>query len=205
MAEFNWVDYTILVIFFFSVLAGFARGIVKELLSLLTWIAAFVVSSIFASKLAAVFTGSPGVQSVITESSAAVGVNTAQPISMVSLGLGFVCLFLATLLIGSIITHIISAAVDSAGVGLANRMLGGLFGLMRGFVVNVFFVFLVQLTAFEQEAWWTQSKLVPVFEPTVIWVGNIVYPGLESLKTKVGNSFQGAASTLIGNIYEYRS
>src|ERR1041385_2992010 len=66
MSNLNWVDIVILVIFFASVLAGLIRGFVKEIISLVTWIAAFFIATMFASKLAAWFTSFPSVQSMIS-------------------------------------------------------------------------------------------------------------------------------------------
>lgn len=204
MADFNWVDYVIITILFFSVLAGFARGIVKELLSVLTWIVAFIVSSLFASKLAGAFTGSSSVQSAISTTSDAVGVNATQPITMLSLGLSFVSIFLVILVVGSLITYVISGAVDSAGLGFVNRFFGGAFGFARGLLINLVFIFIIQLTTFEQESWWKESKLVPVYQPAVTWIAKLVDPNFETLKNKMNKVLDKTAQTLIDNIYQYR-
>lgn len=200
MENYNWVDYIILGVFFFSILAGLMRGIVKEVLSILTWVAAFVIASMFSDRLASVFTQSNSAQSVISQASTTVGVDASQSVSMVSLGLSFVCLFLVTLIVGSLITNIISRAVDSAGIGLANRLFGSVFGLIRGFLINLMIVFVVQLTAFDQESWWREAKLVPIFQPAAQWLGQVVHPGFETLKSKVGQTFQGARQS-VGHLF----
>lgn len=204
MADFNWVDYVIITILLLSVLAGFARGIVKELLSVLTWVIAFIVSSLFASKLAGAFTGSSTVQSVVTDASNAVGVNAAQPISMLSLGLSFVSIFLVILVIGSLISYVISGAVDTAGLGFINRLFGGVFGLARGILINLVFIFIVQLTSYGQESWWKESKLVPAYQPAVVWIENLVSPNFEELKKKMNQGLENTAQSLINNVYQYR-
>lgn len=204
MENYNWVDYIILGVFFFSILAGLMRGIVKEVLSILTWVAAFIIASLFAGRLAELFTHSNSGQSIISGASSAAGVNAEQSISIVSLGLSFVCLFLVTLIIGSLFTNVISRAVDSAGIGIANRLFGAIFGIFRGFLINLLIVFVVQLTSLDQAESWKQSKLVPMFQPSAAWVGNLVHPGLESLKSKVGQTLQGATQSVIGSIYQFR-
>ena len=204
MADFNWVDYVIITILLFSVLAGFARGIVKELLSVLTWVIAFVVSSMFASKLAGAFTGSSTVQSAVTDASNAIGTNAAGPVSMLALGLSFVSIFLVILVVGSLISYVISGAVDSAGLGFINRFFGAIFGFARGVLINLVFIFIIQLTSYEQESWWKDSKLVPMYQPAVAWIESIVSPNFEELKKKMNQGLENTAQSLINNFYQYR-
>ncbi len=52
-ADFNGIDYLVLGIFFFSVFAGFMRGLLKEVISLITWAAACIVATMFSGELAA--------------------------------------------------------------------------------------------------------------------------------------------------------
>jgi len=201
MADFNWVDGIIIAILIFSVLAGFARGIVKELLSVLTWVIAFIVSSLFASKLAGAFTGStPTIQSVSDASNAV----TTQPMSLLALGLSFVSIFLAVLVVGSLISYVISGAVDTAGLGFVNRLFGGVFGLARGILINLVFIFIVQLTSYGQESYWKESKLVPSFQPAVAWLESMVSPNFEELKKKMTQGLENTAQSLINDVYQYR-
>lgn len=196
MADFNWVDYLILAVFFLSILVGLMRGILREILALFTWIGAFVVASLFSNQLASLFTTSQAGQSVISGTTSAVGLDTAHSVSIVSIGLSFVCLFLATLIVGALISRAISAAAESTGIGVANRLFGGIFGFLRGFLVNLVIVFVVQLTTVDKEPMWTSSKLVPIFQPAAAWIGNMVHPGLENLKTVFENSINNAQSAM---------
>src|SRR5690349_15183716 len=98
MQNFNWVDYIFIAIFFFSMLAGFGRGFVREVVSIATLIAAFVVATMFSNPLAVAFTSSPAVQNVVTQANSAIGVNTAQPVSYLALGISFGLLFAGTVL-----------------------------------------------------------------------------------------------------------
>lgn len=194
MSNLNWVDILILCVFLFSVLAGLMRGLVKEIISLLTWIAAFIIAIIFSSKLAALFTGTQQVQSAISSASNAVGTSAAQSISVLSVGVSFIILFVGTLLIGSIIGSIISKAVDSVGIGFINRFLGGVFGLARAFLLVLVGMFLIQLTTLQQQPWWVQSQFVSSFQPAVVWLGGVVAPGLASLKDTLNNTIQNIKS-----------
>lgn len=206
MGNFNWVDYIVLGIFLISILAGFSRGVIKEIISLATWVAAFVIASMFSTHVAALFTNSPQVASAVSSASGALGMNAAPPVSMAATGLSFVGLFALTLLIGSMIGSMVSGVVDRGAGGLFNRLLGGLFGLMRGVLVNVVIMFMVQLTPAQQQPWWSQSTFVNMFQPAVAWLSNMVQPGIENLKSKagaalqdVGSKVQGAVSSVTGN------
>lgn len=184
MSGFNWFDYIVLVIFFLSIMMGFTRGFVKEMVSLLTLIAAFVVASMFSNQLAASFTSSPGVQSAVSQASSTIGVNTAQPISYVAIGICFALLFAATIIVGSIINLFLSFAFQTGILGLGNRILGGVFGLVRGFLLNLVIIFVLQLTPIGAQAWWHQSQFVIFYQPSVQWLGSIVSPSLANLKEK---------------------
>jgi membrane protein required for colicin V production len=196
MDNFNWVDYIFLAIFFFSVLAGFSRGLVKEVVSLAALIAAFAIATMFSNSLAVYFTSSSAVQSVVTQSSSAMGMNTAQPVSYAAIGFSFALLFIATLIVGAIISFFLSFAFQVGLLGLGNRILGGVFGFGRGFIINLVIIFLVQLTPASAEVWWQQSQLVRKFQPFVVTLGNLVSPSLADLKSRFGNTLNGMGSSL---------
>lgn len=194
MTDFNWVDYVIIGIFVISCLMGLMRGVIREIISLLTWIAAAVVASLFATQLAAAFTSSSKVQSAVSSASTSMGINATQQVSLLSIGISFIVLFCITLLIGSIINYFISRAVAAPGLSITNHIFGGIFGLARGFVINVVLIFLVQLTPLSQELAWTSSRLVATMQPTVIWLSNIIQPGLQSLKARMGQTLQNVGT-----------
>lgn len=194
MSHLNWVDYVILAIFFFSTLTGLMRGLVKEIISLITLIAAFTIATLFSNALAAYFTGMPGIQDAVSKASNAIGPNAEQSISYLALGGSFALLFVATMLLGTIIGFILNAAFRSGVLGIGNRILGGVFGLVRGYIINLVLIFLVQLTPFSNEGSWHQSQLVVFYQPAVIWLGNIVSPSLANLKAKFDKTLESATS-----------
>lgn len=196
MSGLNWVDYIILAVFFFSVLAGFGRGLVREIISLATIVAAFIVASLFAGSLADMFTSSASVQTVVTQASNSTGVNAAQSASYIALGLSFTLIFVGTIIAGSLIGYFINMAFQAGVLGIGNRLLGGVFGLVRGFIINLVIIFVVQLTPFASQAAWQQSQMVVSFQPAVIWLGNIVSPALANLKEKIGGSLENASQSV---------
>ncbi len=190
MNSLNWVDYIILGIFLASIVAGLMRGVVKEVLSLLTWLAAFVVASLFSSTLANSFTSSSSVQSAVSTASNHIGAHAATSVSMLAIGVSFAILFIGTLIVGSLINYVISRVVQGGGISIANCLLGGIFGVLRGYLINLLVVFLVQLSPLADQAAWAQSELVRSFQPAAQWLSNIVEPKLKNLKEKVGQTLE---------------
>jgi len=168
----------ILVVFFGSIVAGLMRGFMKEIIALITWIAAFAVSIAFSSRVATAFTSSSA--------------DTAQPVSMLAIGASFIALFVAVLLIGSLLNYFIASLTKGEGLGFGNRLLGGLFGLARGFLVNLILLFLVQLSPISQQPVFAQSQLVAAYQPVITWIDGLVEPGLEKLKADMGHTVNEA-------------
>ncbi len=79
----------------------------------------------------------------------------------------FLMVFLTLTLIG----FLISRWIREAGIGIVDRLLGGLFGFLRGlmlvFIVYIPFVYLVDQKKFP--AWAKESFSVPVLQATLNW------------------------------------
>ena len=197
-ASLNWVDYVFIVIFLYSMLSGFFRGFVKEIVSLATLIIAFIVATLFANPLATAFTNSDSVQSAVGQASNAMGSSAAGPASYIAIGLSFFVLFIATIIIGAIISAILNLAFQAGILGFGNRILGAVFGLVRAFLVNMVIVFLVQLTSFSTSQAWQNSTIVAMYQPSVSWLSSTVSPTLANLKDKFGQTMQGVENSLQG-------
>lgn len=196
MANLNFVDLVIIAIFFFTIVAGFARGLVSQVISLATWVVAVIVASMFANPLAQTFTKNDAVQGAVSQASSAIGVNAAQPISYATIGICFFIIFVGVLVLGSLISSIFNLAFQSGILGIGNRLLGALFGFCRGFIINLVLIFLVQLTPFATSAWWTGSVMVQQFQPAVQWLDGVVSPSLAGIKAKVSQEIQDVGSSL---------
>ena len=196
MANFNWVDYVWITIFVFSTLAGFGRGFVKEIVSLATIIAAFIVATMFSEQLAAHFTSSAAVQNVVSESSQAIGMNTSQPVSYAAIGVAFGLLFIGTMIAGAMVGFFLNMAFSIGILGIGNRILGAAFGCARGAILVLVIIFCVQLTSAGTSSWWRGSQIVKEYQPAVAWLGNLVSPHLADLKQRAVDTFQDVNSTV---------
>jgi len=184
--HFNWLDIILLTIFIFSIIGGIARGFVNEVISLVVLVIAFAVATLFSTKVAAYFSGSHDLQSVVTSASSTVGLNPDNQISMLALGLSFLCLFLGTLITGTIIKYFLARTADLPGLNIINRLLGGLFGVGRGLLINLVIIGMVQMIPQAAESdTWSNSLIVTNYQPIVPWFTQKIEPSLASLHSKI--------------------
>lgn len=138
-------DYLVLFVLICSVVISTLRGLVKEILSLLGWIVAFVVANAYGAQLA------PLLPDVI-------------PGDTARLIVAFIALFLGVRILMGLLSLAIGALVEATGLSLADRGLGGLFGLARGIVIVLAGVILCGMTDLPKQAFWQQALLSPIAE-----------------------------------------
>ncbi|MDF1622424.1 MAG: CvpA family protein [Pseudohongiella nitratireducens] len=146
----NFVDIAILAVIALSSLFGIARGLVKEVLSLLVWIAAIVIAYQYSDSL------SPMLGSVTSNA-------TAQ------YALAFAIIVIAVLIGGSIVNAFMSRLVNFAGLQASDRILGAAFGMVRGVVICAIVVYLAA-RGYSTEPWWQESLTLPYIEGVIDWV-----------------------------------
>ena len=134
----TWIDYAVLAIIGVSVLLSVIHGFVRELLSLASWVSAFLVAQYFASQVAALLPA-------------------AVPNESLRLLAGFLAVFLIVLLAATLLAIAISSLIKRAGLGAADRLLGAVFGLVRGVAVVMVIVLLAGLTALPTTPAWRQA------------------------------------------------
>ncbi|MCG8379991.1 MAG: CvpA family protein [Proteobacteria bacterium] len=83
--------------------------------------------------------------------------------------LAFIGLFILSLVIMSGISYLIVKLLGRTGLTAADRILGLFFGMGLGGLIVAVIIFLAGFTAFPQEPWWEESKLVEPFERISIW------------------------------------
>ncbi len=138
-------DYLVLFVLISSVIISTLRGLVKEILSLLGWVVAFVVANAYGAKLA------PMLPELLPGESA-------------RLIMAFVLLFLGVRILMGLLSLAIGALITATGLSLADRGLGGLFGLARGIVIVLAAVILSGMTSIPQQDFWRNALLSPMAE-----------------------------------------
>lgn len=144
----NWLDIVILSVIGLSAVISLVRGFAKEALSLVIWIGAFFIASVYYAKLAVYFTNFQD--------------------SAIRNGAAIAALFVATLIVGAIVNYVISQLVQKTGLSGTDRVLGVVFGAARGIlVVSAILFFMDAFTNASTMVWWKQSELVPQFRHVI--------------------------------------
>ncbi len=141
-------DVVVLVILVASIVVSVLRGLVKEVLSLAAWVAAFVIANRYGADMAVLLPD-------------------AIPDGTVRLVCGFAALFIGTLLLAALVNWAIAHMIAASGLKIVDRGLGGLFGLARGGVIVVTLAMLAGLTELPRQPVWRDALLSPLVESTV--------------------------------------
>ena len=144
-------DIVILCIIAISALFSLVRGFLREFLSLLAWILAFWLSIAFAPDAAerlADHVSSPSIRFV----------------------LAFVGIFVATLLLASLVSYVVVKLGGKTEFTGADRLLALLLGIARGGVIVVLLVLLAGLTPLPYDQWWGDSIFIGYFQEMALWL-----------------------------------
>lgn len=158
-------DYAVLTGMALSVLLGFWRGVVSEVLALAAWILAIVLGKLFAPVLA--------VELVQWVSNPALRYLAA-----------FVLIAVVVLILASMLSLLLRGLLRAVGLGLMDRFLGAMFGLARAVLVLLVLVAAGGLTDFPKQGWWREAAFAAPLETAVVamkpwlpheWAGRIRY------------------------------
>ena len=141
----NWADYTIIGIIALSALISLFRGFIREVLSLLAWVGAFWAAAAFTHIVAA----------HLAPYIAVAGARTV---------IAFVGILIVTLLIFGIINYVVGKLLATTGLTGPDRLLGAVFGLLRGAAIVAIMVFLAGLTPLPTSDWWHAARTIAPFQ-----------------------------------------
>jgi len=133
-----------------SIVIGLARGLVKELISLASWVIAAWLSIRYAKSLAEYI--------------------TFTDVQSLRLFLAFLLVFVTMIFVGAMINFIIGQVVRSTPFSAADRVLGMGFGFVRGVLVLSVLVLLGALTPLPKDDWWQKSYAIAKVEKLSIWM-----------------------------------
>jgi membrane protein required for colicin V production len=143
--KFSLLDWLLVAVLVYSIAISWFKGFVREVLGLITILAAVLLAAWFYRGVGRLFK-----DVVRTEN--------------IALFLGFSLIFVMTLLVGFITILLITKFMKFAKVQWADRLLGAAFGFIRGWVFSA--AVLLALTAFEiQTEKLKNSELAPYFLP----------------------------------------
>lgn len=153
------VDIFLLLVLLVSVLVGVWRGLVHEVLSVAAWVVAYLLAQWLAPQAAQWLPLS----------------DTAEPLRYAA---GFVVVFVLTLLVVGLVSWLIKQGLEQVGLRPVDRVLGAVFGAVRGVVVLLALALLVNMTPLKGHAAWRGAA-------GSVWLD----AGLRTLKVAVPEKF----------------
>lgn len=142
MAVFDMVALGVVLV---CIVISMMRGMIAELLGLITWIVALLVAKLFAVPFAAF------------------ALTAIQPESL-AVAAAFVLLFVAAWLVQYLLRSLLTSAVSAVGLGSINRLFGGVFGALKGIIIITIAVLVCAFTDLPQTEGWRTAVSAPYFE-----------------------------------------
>lgn len=121
------------------------RGLVAELVSLLSWIVSFFLGRVFAHQLADV------------------AFKTMQP-RVLAVGLSFMLIFFLAWIVQRLLRSLVTSVLSALGLGGVNRILGACFGAIKGILLVTLVVLVCSFTDLPQTPFWRESYSAIWFE-----------------------------------------
>lgn len=137
------LDWVVAALFLASMAVGIWRGLVAEVLSVLSWLAAFVLAQWFA----------PQAGDLLPMQ------GSAQPLRYAA---GFVVVFILTLIVGALLIWLSKKLLEAVGLRPLDRALGAIFGAVRAGVLVLALAVVVHLVGARDAAWWKESVAADV-------------------------------------------
>jgi membrane protein required for colicin V production len=176
MSAWNWLDWIFAVIVAVSMVAALMRGFVRELISLATLVIGLVVAAAGYSRAALWFED-------LTKS------------HEIALGLGFLTLFLGTLLLGNLLSLLARILIKGSGIQWFDRVLGAVFGLVQGVLLDS--ILLLVMVAFAIKPATVQQSALASYVTAGANVISLAMP--DNLKAQFRLGFEKFKQALIEN------
>jgi membrane protein required for colicin V production len=142
-------DYAVLVIVGASMVLSVTRGFAREVIALTGWVGAFIAANTLSATVSGWLAASIEDESI----------------RMVS---AFLLVFFAALLAASLAGIGFGRLLRTAGLGIEDRLLGGLFGFARGLLIIMVLVLLAGLTGLPRQPAWNNAVLSPPLEALAV-------------------------------------
>lgn len=137
MEGFTAIDAVVAVVIVLSALLAYSRGLVREVMAILGWIAAAILAFVFAPQVQPLVKELPVIGDFLSDS------------CELSIIAAFAAVFAVALVVVSLFTPVFSSVVQRSALGGLDQGMGFLFGVARGIllVAVAFFVYKTVVTA----------------------------------------------------------
>lgn len=142
-------DYVVIGIVSLSLLFGLWRGVVGEIIALLAWVLGIFAAVEFGTTAGQMLF--PGLADPAVRALA-----------------GCVAIFVGVLVIMSLVRLAVRSMVKALGLSVSDRLLGMIFGLVRGVLAVMLLVGLGGMTAAPKQAWWKEAMFSAPLETAVL-------------------------------------
>ena len=147
------VDLVIIAGIGLSAALSFFRGVFREALSLFVWLAAILITLFYSSRFASLLP-----------------IDTVQS-PLARANISGVVLFMGILFVGTIVKWFIALMLAGATQGVFDRLIGVVFGAMRGVVIAALLTLAANLVPeLKRELWWQNSVLIPHFQTLAAFI-----------------------------------
>ena len=146
----NAVDYIIIALLLVSAGIGAWRGAIREVINIASWVVAFIVAHAFSTDLAPYFADW-----------------MAEPVYR--LVVAWIVIFVAILMFASLLASLLSELVRKLGLSGLDRLLGTIFGVVRGLLVVLVLALAAGMTKFPQSTLWKSAALTPPLEVAALY------------------------------------
>lgn len=172
MTHISWVDGAILVILALSMVTGLVRGLIKEAVALCVWILA-IWFAVHDFQLVNIWVGRYVVD------------KTAQII------LSVLVIIVGAVVLGGLINGALGFILRRAGLSGTDRLLGMLFGLIRGvFIVSILILVTRSTSLLPASQYNKDSLLYPQFLPIVNWLSGYTPGMIQQVKSVEENEIR---------------
>jgi membrane protein required for colicin V production len=153
----NAIDWAIVAVIAVSVLLGVLRGLVREVLSIVGWVAGIWLALRYANEI-----------------------GRALPFDLpwpeARTALAALAIVIGAVLAAGLLAWIIGKLMSAVKLSGTDRMLGALFGLLRGLLIVLLVALFAGRTALAQQPPWRESLLLPLVEAAVRFASPLLPP-----------------------------
>ena len=138
----DWLALGVIVLF---AVVSMTRGVIAEAAALVTWIVAFIAAKMLAVPFADV------------------AFTSVEPRAL-GVAMAFLMVFFGAWLVQRLLRSLLTSAVSAVGLGGINRLLGGVFGVLKAVVLLTVAVMVCSFTDLPHTHAWKESYSIPYFQ-----------------------------------------